>query len=130
MTIVKSNGSKTLRSPLDDMPMSIPAVNISEEVGQYLVEMAVPGMKREDFKISLDDDLLTISASTTTEHEERTRDFTRQEYNFNSFTRSFQLPNDAIPENVSAEYTDGVLKIKIARDGQAENHRKREISVN
>jgi len=96
---------------------SIPAANISEEETCYLIALAVPGMHKDDFEISLDNDLLTIKAEK--KHSESQNEdlsaFTRQEYNYRSFSRSFTLPNNVDPENIGALYENGILNIKICK---------------
>jgi HSP20 family protein len=93
-----------------------PAVNISENERQYEIDLVVPGFKKEDIKIKVDDNMLTVSAETKTESkEEDKREFTRREYNYSSFTRSFHLPDNAKDDNIDAHYEDGVLTIKIPK---------------
>lgn len=108
---------------------TVPAVNVSETATQYMVEFAAPGMKKEDFKLSIDDNMLTVSATTSTEKKEESKEFTRQEFNYSSFTRSFTLPDDVLPDSIKATYLDGMLKITIGRSGDHNNARKREITV-
>ena len=91
----------------------LPAVNISEEKETFLVEVAVPGMKKDDFKISMDEGMLTISAETESEKETKVTNFPRREYNFETFERSFRLPENVAEENVLAKYENGVLKIQL-----------------
>jgi HSP20 family protein len=93
----------------------MPAVNISETDKTYEIEMAVPGMKKNDFKIKTDDRILTISAERKEEKEEKKKNFTRQEYRYNSFERSFTLPENAKEEDIKAHYEDGILKLVMAK---------------
>jgi HSP20 family protein len=96
---------------------SLPAVNISEDEKCYALEVVAPGFKKEDFKVKIDDDVLTISAESKTEHEEedKKRQFNRREYSYNSFTRSFRLPDNAKDDGVDAKYKDGILKLEIPK---------------
>lgn len=87
--------------------MNVPAVNITEDANGYQVALAVPGMKKADFKIGLEGDMLTISS----EKEEKDVKFTRNEYNYSSFSRSFTVPAEIDREKIEASYEDGVLKI-------------------
>lgn len=93
--------------------MNIPAVNITENKNDYLVSMAVPGMKKDDFKIDVEGNMLTISSEKEESKEEKDKKFTRKEYNYSSFSRSFTLPEEVNKEKIEAKYDDGVLKISL-----------------
>jgi HSP20 family protein len=99
----------------------IPAVNIAENENQFHIELAVPGMKKEDFKISLEHDQLTISAESKAENAEQddAKKYNRVEYNYSSFMRSFTLPESADPSKIEAEYKDGILLIAVAKKEEA-----------
>lgn len=103
----------------NDFPMlrtvSVPAVNVKEDRDRYTVSLAVPGLKKEDFKIELDGNLLTISSEKEEEKEEKEAKYTRQEYSYSSFSRSFTLPEDVKEEGIHATYENGVLNISLAR---------------
>ncbi|WP_291401698.1 Hsp20/alpha crystallin family protein [Daejeonella sp.] len=94
---------------------SLPPVNIMEQENQYLVTLAAPGMKREDFKIDLSGNMLNISNETEEEKEETEKTFTRKEYNYRGFSRSFSLPEGIDTEKIEAKYEDGILKITLPR---------------
>ncbi len=96
-----------------DRAMNIPAVNITENEKDYLVSMAVPGMKKDDFKIDVEGNMLTISSEKEENKEEKDKKFTRKEYNFSCFSRSFTLPEEVNKEKIEAKYNDGVLKISL-----------------
>jgi len=100
----------------DRMVSRVPAVNISETEEHYHIELAAPGLKKEDFKVNLDRDLLTISAEHQTESDKK---YNKREYSYSSFVRSFTLPDSADDDNIEAEYTDGVLKINVAKKEEA-----------
>lgn len=98
---------------------SLPAVNICEDHKNFMVDVVAPGFKKEDFKINMDDDLLTISAESKQENKEGDgKEYSRREYSYNSFTRSFQLPENAKAESIGAKYEDGILKITIPKTEQ------------
>jgi HSP20 family protein len=99
--------------------ITVPAVNIKETENNYLVEMASPGMKKEDFKINLEDDVLSISAEMKSEHEETGTQYTRKEFSFSSFKREFTLPETADTDDITANYFDGILTITIAKKEEA-----------
>ena len=94
---------------------TVPPVNIMENEDNYVLSIAVPGLKKEDFKIGLDGLMLTISTETQEEREEMEEKFTRSEYNFYSFSRSFTLPEDVKPELIEAKYENGLLTITLPR---------------
>ena len=94
---------------------TVPPVNIIENEDRYVLSLAVPGMKKDDFKISLEGLMLTISTEKEEEKEETEEKFTRREYNFYSFSRSFTLPEDVKPEYIEAKYEEGLLKIVLPR---------------
>lgn len=95
--------------------MTVPAVNVSETADIYKVSMAAPGLKKSDFKINLEGNTLTINAETQEEKEEHNERFTRKEYNFSSFSRSFLLPEAVDREKIDAQYENGVLKIMLPK---------------
>jgi len=106
-----------------------PAVNIKENGKQFNIELAAPGFAKGDFKISLEDDLLTVSAEKKEEMEEKDERFTRREYRYNSFSRSFTLPQSTNGEKVDAKYEDGILKLVLPKKETAKVSNKKEIKV-
>ena len=98
---------------------SVPAVNISESNEAYHIELAAPGLKKEDFKVSVERDMLTISTEQRTENNTEGKIYNRREYSYSTFTRSFTLPESANVEQIQAAYTDGVLKLNIPKKEEA-----------
>src|SRR5690606_31838246 len=95
---------------------TMPAVNIMDEDDHFLVEMAAPGMKKEDFHIELDNDMLTISCEKETKHDvdENGGRYRRREFSYRSFQRSFHLPKTVVDEGkIKAKYENGLLRIEI-----------------
>lgn len=92
---------------------SVPAVNITTQNGDYTISMAVPGMKKDDFKIDFDDNLLTISCSKEESNEDKNARFTRKEYNYSSFSRTFTIPSEVNTDKIDAHYENGLLSIKL-----------------
>ncbi|MDB4922500.1 Hsp20/alpha crystallin family protein [Mucilaginibacter sp.] len=103
----------------DRMVSRVPAVNISETDGHYHIELAAPGLKKEDFKVDLDGDVLSISAERQSEQTENDKKYNKREYSYSSFVRSFTLPDSVDDADIEAEYTDGVLKINVAKKEEA-----------
>jgi HSP20 family protein len=99
----------------DKMMLPFPAVNISETPASYEVEVAAPGFNKEDFSVKVEDDVLIISAETKEEKKEEEKNYTRREYTYNSFTRSFRLPNNVKEGEIKATYTDGMLKLAMPK---------------
>ena len=134
MTLVRSN-TGLIPSLLEDLfesdyfkkptmmqaGLTVPAVNIKETPEQYVIEMAAAGMKKEDFQINLERNVILISSEKTTENTEESKDqnYTRKEFNYSSFSRSFVLPEAANREDINATYVDGVLKVVIPKKDEA-----------
>lgn len=94
---------------------TIPAVNISENEKGYEIELAAPGMKKSDFKVKMENGIITISAERKEEKEEKQKNYTRQEYRYDSFTRSFNLPENAKEDDLKATYEDGMLRLHVGK---------------
>jgi HSP20 family protein len=103
----------------DRMTTRVPAVNISETEESYHVELAAPGLKKQDFKISLDRQVLNISVEQQSESKEEGKRFSKREFSYTSFVRSFTLPELADHSRIEAAYEDGVLKVDIAKKEEA-----------
>jgi HSP20 family protein len=103
----------------DKMVTRVPAVNISESKDNYHIELAAPGLKKKDFKISLDNGQLNISVEQQRENESNERFYNRREFSFSSFVRSFTLPELADHNHIEAAYEDGILKIDVAKKEEA-----------
>ncbi|MCQ6956526.1 Hsp20/alpha crystallin family protein [Mucilaginibacter aquariorum] len=101
------------------MVTRVPAVNISESSDNYHIELAAPGLKKQDFKINVDDNLLNISVEQQTENNDRK--YNKREYSYNSFVRSFTLPDLADNNRIEATYEDGILKIDVAKKEEAKS---------
>ena len=99
--------------------ISTPAVNIKDEDDSFVIELAAPGLQKDNFKVEVDHDTLSISSETKEEKENSEGSFTRREFNYSSFSRSFKLPETANSEKVEANYVDGVLKIDIPKKEEA-----------
>jgi HSP20 family protein len=144
MTLVKfNNGLKSNANPFftdvfesflndsfisDKLVTRVPAVNIAENDGEFHIELAVPGLKKEDFKISLDKNVLSISAEKKAENNEETKKYSKREYSYNSFVRSFTLPETADYSKIEADYSDGILKLTVAKREEAK-FQSREIAI-
>jgi len=109
---------------------SLPAANISETDKEYKIELVTPGFKKDEIKVNLEQETLTISAENKTEKEETNKRYTRKEFSYGTFTRSFLLPKAANGEKIAAKYEDGLLKLTIPKKDEVINKAaKKEIKV-
>lgn len=104
----------------------MPSVDISETEKEFEVSVALPGMKKEDIHVDLENGRLTISGERKFENEENGKNYHRVETGFGSFNRSFQLPDSIDEESISAKYQDGVLNITI---NKSEEKVKKQIEI-
>ncbi len=109
--------------------LTIPAVNVVENKAAYELEIAAPGMKKDDFKIEVNKGVLTLSAEKEESSEEKDTDYTRKEFSYSKFRRSFWLPENVITDNIEAKYEDGVLKLRVPKTVTAEPESSRLIKV-
>ena len=148
MTLTKRNGSLHNPAPslLDDFftnnffdwglsnssntGTSIPAVNIKETADMFEVEVAAPGMKKDDFKVELNNNMLTISSEKKEEHEDKDGKYNRKEFSYQSFQRSFQLSKEAVDaDNIQAKYENGVLRLMIPKREEVKQKPARLINI-
>lgn len=109
--------------------VSTPAVNIVEGKDEFRIEVAAPGLNKEDFKINLENDQLTISVNKEVKKEENEERYTRKEFSYSSFTRVFTLPETVNGENIRAEHKDGILHIHVPKKEEAKPKPAREIAI-
>lgn len=107
----------------------IPAVNVCDNEKDYAIEIAAPGMQKEDFKISVENGVLNISAEREENTEELDKNYTRREFIYNSFSRSFALPENASEDNIRAKYENGLLKLSLQKKVLAADPAKKEVAV-
>ena len=135
MTLVKFQGNKNRSvdnwvneffNPLfndsflsDRFISRVPAVNVSETSDAYHIELAAPGLEKGDFKINVDGDVLTISAEKKVENTDEGKKYSKREYSYTSFTRSFTLPDSIDHGKIDANYKDGVLSVGITKKEEA-----------
>jgi len=107
----------------------IPSANITERDKDYLIELAAPGLSKKDFKVELENHTLSISSEKEEKHEEEENGISRKEFSYNSFCRSFRLPENSKADKIEAEYENGVLKIEIPKKEITVSKPKKEITV-
>lgn len=112
-----------------DMTASQPAVNIVETTADFRIELAAPGLEKEDFDIQVEHETLKIEAKKEVDETKTDGNFTRREFNYTSFKRSFHLPENIQIEDISAAYDDGILSIKLPKVVAAEETKPKAIEI-
>lgn len=103
----------------DRLVTRVPAVNITETEDAFAVELAAPGLKKSDFKISVDKNIISIAVDKVEESEVKEKLYSKKEYSYSSFSRSFTLPETVDYSNIDASYEDGILNVKIGKKEEA-----------
>lgn len=146
MTLVKRNGNEpktALPNLLDNIFNkdlfdmietkgqygSLPGVNVIESKEDYKIEVAAPGLTKEQFKVDLNKNVLTISAEVENKSENENERYTRREFNYQSFRRSFTLPQSADSEKINAKYENGILLIHVPKKEEAKEKPARRINI-
>ena len=109
--------------------LTVPPVNIVENENEFIVSMSIPGFKKEDFKIDLDGNMLTIKSEKEETEEEKELKFTRKEYMYSSFSRSFTMPEEIYKEKIEAKYENGILKLFLPRKEETKKIIAKQIAV-
>lgn len=109
--------------------MTDPSANIVEMNDAFMLEIAAPGLKKDDFKIHLENSILTISAEIEDEKKEAGKNYTRKEFYYGSFSRSFTLPKTINLEAIKADYQEGILKVTMPKREEAKIDTKKEIRI-
>jgi len=109
--------------------MSIPAVNVIESKDEFKIEVAAPGLNKEDFKVDVDNSILIISSEKEFKNEEKDGKFMRQEFSYSSFKRSFTLPDMVEVDKIKASHKNGILIINIPKKDEAVEKPIRQIKV-
>ncbi len=108
---------------------SVPSVNITDNKEDYKIELAAPGYDKEDFKIEVEDGILTISSEKKTEKEQKKDNYSRKEFSYQSFTRSFQIPENTLSDKIDANYTNGILRLIIPKKEATTTKSKKEVLI-
>jgi HSP20 family protein len=109
--------------------MTVPSVNVLETDKEFRLTMAAPGLKKDDFKIDVDGDIITISAETKMEKEEKDEKFSRKEYSYKTFKRSFTLPEAVNSDKIDAVYENGELKLMLPKKAEAKKITAKHVAV-
>ena len=108
---------------------TIPEVNVMENADEFKIEVAAPGLEKNDFKIDLENNVLTISSEKEAKNSTEEEKFIRREFSYSSFKRSFSLPESVDSEKIKAKHKDGILSLVIPKRDEAKEKPKREIKI-
>lgn len=109
--------------------LMVPDANIVENQKDFKIELAAPGLERQDFKVEIDNGILSISAEKEEENKEDTGNYKRREFSYNSFCRSFTLPDNSLPEKIDAKYENGILRVSLPKKEITISKAPKEIEV-
>lgn len=109
--------------------MQVPAVNIKDNDDHFQIELAAPGHRKEDLKVSVKDGLLTISSERRKETEADRKGYTRREFSYSAFSRSFMLPDNTDGDSLKAKFADGVLRLTINKTKTLPENKGKEIKI-
>jgi len=109
---------------------TLPAVNVKENNDAFMIEVAAPGMAKEDFRVSYDNGRLTINSERKNEKRDEGENYTRKEFSYQSFQRSFNVPENVVSgDKISANYKDGILTISLPKREEVKPKPSREIKI-
>jgi HSP20 family protein len=138
------NGLPTLPSWFDDIlgkgftseylsnfntGITLPAVNVIESNDEFILEMAVPGFKKSDFQVNIDNNILSISAEIDSENNQTAGNYTRREFGYATFKRTFDIPETVETDHIFAKYNDGILKITLPKRDEAKKKPVKTIQI-
>ena len=109
--------------------IATPPANIVETSKEFKLDLSVPGMKRDDFKVDVEDGVLTISSEKEEEKNETDKNYRRREFSYSSFSRTFSLPENADENKINAKYDNGMLQITIPKNEMTVSKSKKQITV-
>lgn len=140
MTTIKNNGvgfssmgDRGLRPDflggVQHFPQLLPAVNVRENDRQFLIDIAVPGRKKEDLKVEVDGNIVSISSEAPQQNLSDNSRFARKEFTIGSFKRVFNVPKSVHLEQIAAQYENGILQLALPKKEEAQPKPKRAIEV-
>ena len=106
----------------------VPAANIEEKDNEFVITLAVPGVKKEDINVEVHDNIITISSETEDSSEETEKNYSRKEYSYSSFSRTFKLPQNVKEDMIEANYENGELILQLPKM-EAEVKKAKKITV-
>ncbi len=108
---------------------NFPPVNVSETKDKYSIELSAPGRTKSDFNININGNLLEISSEQKQEVNNENENYTRVEFKLSAFSRTFTLPETVNAEKITAEYTDGILKLTLPKKEEAKSQGPKKITI-
>ena len=114
---------------LSNRTSSTPAVNIREDDKNFVLELAVPGIEKNDLKIDINEDVLTISSESKNETEENKDGYKRKEFSYSSFCRSFYIPENVNRDKIEANYKEGILSVGLPKQEEEKNKITRQVKI-
>ena len=120
-----------LDNELMTLPLTrwVPNANVSETSDEYIIELAAPGMEKEEFKVEVQEDVINIEGLHEEKKDERTEAFHRKEFKTTSFKRAFRLPQSVVTDKVDAKYAHGILKLTLPKREDAKSISKKLIKI-
>lgn len=109
--------------------LTVPAVNVLDSNHEFVIDVAVPGLKKSDFDINIDNHVLSIGVESKTENNEKTENYTRREFGYSSFKRTFAIPESVNIDAISADYSDGILKVHLPKKEEAKKKPLKKIEI-
>ncbi len=118
------------RSNFSSTNTSLPAVNVKETDDEFIIELAAPGMDKKDFKVNFNKNILTILSEIENEKNEKSDNYTRKEFSYQSFQRSFTVPENIVNgEKIAAKYNNGILNVILPKREEVKPQPEREIKI-
>src|SRR5450759_3925541 len=114
---------------LSNRTTSMPAVNIREDEKNYVLDLAIPGIDKKDLNIEMNEDVLTISSEIKNESEETSDGYTRKQFSYATFCRSFYIPENVNREKIDANYKDGILSVSLPKQEEEKNKLSKKIEI-
>jgi HSP20 family protein len=116
---------------LMNLPLTrwVPNANVSETTDEYIIELAAPGLEKDEFKVEVQEDVITIEGLHEEKKEERSEEYHRKEFKTTSFKRAFRLPQSVIADKVDAKYAHGILKLTLPKREDAKSIGKKLIKI-
>lgn len=107
----------------------VPGANVIENSDNFIIELAAPGLDRNDFKVEIKNGILNVSSEKQEEHEEEGKNFRRREFSFAAFNRSFALPDNLLEDKIDAKYQNGILKLTLPKKEAGKTATAKQIKV-
>lgn len=110
--------------------ISVPAVNIAENKESFRIEVAAPGLEKDDFKVEMENNVLSISCEKEKKNEVNEDHYMRREFSYSSFSRTFTMPETVDADKINASHKNGILEIVVPKKEEAKQKAKKQISIN